>query len=346
MYDEKKCFIFNGIIGQSEQYSRKQEYSLEDTELKLWITAGGTGSAWHIATIAKKFYSDKIELFISDINEAELVASSTLADHFFKVLPVKDPKYAEQMYRLLKENQIDVIIPLIPWEQKLFSSDNPEFEKLKIKSLAPALALDKQMNNKKDLFLFCKDKGIPVIQNYEWKDIEKDTLYFVKPADGFGAMGTGCMYGRELTPEMFEDYVVQENCAAERELEEVTVEVFWHEGKVHSIARQRIESKNGVCTKARILDIPETEEAIWKMVQTFDFPKIFNVQFVHHENQWKVMDVNLRLAAGTGLSNAAGFQLVRSLLAVLLDEEPEAEWLSADKEIISILRVYQEVVIK
>ncbi|MGN0326709.1 MAG: hypothetical protein ACI4DW_10365, partial [Lachnospiraceae bacterium] len=62
--------------------------------MKLWVTAGGTGSAWHIASIVKQYYADEIELYISDINEPEMVASSVLADHFFKVPPVKEPGYA------------------------------------------------------------------------------------------------------------------------------------------------------------------------------------------------------------------------------------------------------------
>ena len=58
------------------------------------------------------------------------------------------------------------------------------------------------------------------------------------------------------------------------------------------------------------------------------------------------MDINLRLAAGTGLSNAAGFQLIRAYLSSMLGDEVMPEWFNIDYGIVSILRVYQEVVVR
>lgn len=319
--------------------------------MKLWVTAGGTGSAWHICQIVKQYYAEEIELFVSDINEPELVAASTLADHFFVVPPVRADGYAEYMYKLLMDNKIDVIIPLIPWEQPMFAPDNEDFVKFGIQSLAPMQKTNDLLNNKISLAEFCNQNGLPTIRIYskdEWRKgiLEADKKYFVKIKDGFGAMGTRIALGSEIKEEDFDKAVVQEYCGDENGIKEITVEVFYHLGKVHTIARRRLEAKSGVCTKAEIMKVPEVNAVIDKMTGLLEFPKVFNVQFIYHEKQWKMMDVNLRLAAGTGLSNAAGFQMIRSLLAALLRKDVPDEWLVAEDGIKSILRVYQEVVIR
>lgn len=310
--------------------------------MKLWVTAGGTGSAWHICNIAKQFYADKIELYVSDINDRELVASASIADHFYKVPLATSEGYAEYMYNLLLENKIDCIIPLIPWEQNFFSSDNEEFAKLHIASAAPDIKLSDELNNKVGLNRFCEEHNIPTIKIYDESTIDLNDIYFIKPVFGFGASGARRILGNELTKEIFANNVVQEYC----EGPEITVEVFNSNGIIKCIARERIEAKSGVCTKARILKVPELEAIIKTFTEFYNFPKIFNIQFIKKDNEWKVMDINLRLAAGTGLSNAAGFQLVRAYLGDLLGNKADMSLFNIDYGIVSILRVYQEVVVR
>ncbi len=319
--------------------------------MRLWVTAGGTGSAWHIASIVKRYYADKITLYISDINEAELVASSTLADVFYQVPPVKEAGYAEYMYGLLRENRIDVIIPLIPWEQRFFAPDLPAFVSLGIKSIAPVSVTDNTLNHKKNLYRFCVSHGLPVIRQYEKEELEEKRVYFCKPTEGFGAMDACRMTGKEILDGCesgtfdWDRMVVQEYCEEDGQVKEVTVEAFWDQKKLRTICRRRLESKSGVCTKAAVMKLPEADGVMQTMTGLLELPMVFNVQFVHHDGCWKVMDVNLRLAAGTGLSHAAGFQLIRALMANLLGMPVEEDWFRIDESIKTILRVYQEIVV-
>lgn len=319
--------------------------------MKLWVTAGGTGSAWHICQIAKKYYADEIELFVSDINEAELVAASTLADHFFVVPPVRQEGYADVMYRLLQDNQIDVIIPLIPWEQPFFSPDREPFQKLGIRSLAPVIKTSQILNDKVSLCRFCETNDIPTIRIFSLQDMQEgrikpENIYFAKAREGFGAAGSRKLPGKDLRAEDFENSVIQEYCGDENGIHEITVEAFWNKGSLHTVARERLEAKSGVCTKAKICRAAQAEQVISQMTGLLEFPMVFNVQFIRHEGKWKVMDVNLRLAAGTGLSCAAGFQLIRAALATLLGKEIKEEWFEIKPGIKSILRVYQEIIIE
>ena len=83
-----------------------------------------------------------------------------------------------------------------------------------------------------------------------------------------------------------------------------------------------------------------------RFTELLPFPPIFNIQFVRKGNKWLVMDVNLRLAAGTGLSAAAGFDVVRALLASLAGKKINEKWLHIDPTAETVLRVYREVTIK
>lgn len=314
--------------------------------LKLWVTAGGTGSAWHICNIVKKFYKDEIELFIGDINEARHVAASTLADHFYKVPMAKDPAYPGFMYKLLKDNNIDVIIPLVPWEQDFFSPDNKEFLKLGIKSLAAPLLANQIFNDKIKLHEYCLSKNLPTIKQFSKEDIDADTTYFIKALRGFGAAGAAVKKGKELTDDHFRDCIIQEYCLDDGYLNEITVEVFNDDGILHFCGRRRLENKGGVCTKAEFVDTAAVRPYIKQLVEDYDFPPVFNVQFVKHEGVWKIMDVNLRLAAGTGLSNAVGFQLIRALLNKLLGKAYDESLLQVDDSVKTVIRVYEEVVIR
>ena len=310
--------------------------------MKLLVTAGGTGNAYHISSIVKEYYANDICLYITDIYDAPLVASSVFADHFIKVPAVNTPGYADYMYKLLKENDIDMIIPIIPWEQALFSPDNEAFAKLGIRSAAPKTALAGMLNNKRGLYEFCTKHDIPTIRIFDKSDIDNDTTYFIKPTDGFGAVNSRCALGNELMDMDFTDYVIQEYITGD----EITVEVFTQGDILRTIARQRLESKCGVCTKARLLEIPEINDIIRRLTAEYEFPNVFNVQFINDNGTWKLMDVNLRLAAGTGLSRAAGFQLVRAYLAYSLGQKIDDSWFDVDYSIKTILRIYKEVVIR
>ena len=184
-------------------------------------------------------------------------------------------------------------------------------------------------------------------------EVEDDVTYFIKEKNGFGSMGARRIKGsdiKRIDSSLLDRIVVQEDCTGKGsradKLEEVTAECFY-DGIDCSIAiRERLEAKSGVCTKARFLKIPEVEKVIKRFTELLPFPPVFNIQFVHRDDEWLVMDVNLRLAAGTGLSAAAGFDTVRALLAWILGEQIDPSWLTVDESVKTVLRVYKEVTVR
>ena len=328
------------------------------TKKKILITAGGTGSGWRISKTVKQYFPEEAELVITDTNPRELVAAATIADAFFQVQPVNDPSYAEYMYSLLQKEKIDAIIPLIPWEQSLFAQDREEFAMLGVTSASPLMRTEALLNDKRNLYEFCRKNNIPTVPLYRpGKDgfvIEDNADYVLKRRDGFGAMGLRHIRGAELKAQEeqidWEETVLQPDLRGRGDLpgqiEEVTVEGYCDGKTVSTFVRQRLEAKSGVCTKAAFPKLPELQECVEHFSELCELPPAFNIQFAKCDNEWLVMDVNLRIAAGGGLSEAAGFQLSRALIANLLGYEVPRAWLTPDPTVKHVLRVYQEVVIR
>ncbi|MBP3297296.1 MAG: hypothetical protein J6M27_12015 [Lachnospiraceae bacterium] len=328
------------------------------TKKKILITAGGTGSGWRISKTVKQYFPEDAELIITDTNPRELVAAATIADAFFQVQPVNAPCYAENMYSLLQQEKIDAIIPLIPWEQALFAQDREEFAALGVTSASPLMRTEELLNDKQNLFDFCRKNHIPTVPLYRpGKDgfaIDDDAEYVLKKRDGFGAMGLRHILGAELKARIeqidWNEMVLQPDLRGRGDLpgqiEEVTVEGYCDGKTVSTFVRQRLEAKSGVCTKAAFPKLPELQERVEYFTKLCEFPPAFNIQFAKCDGEWLVMDVNLRIAAGGGLSEAAGFQLSRALIAHLLGYEVPKSWLTPDPTVKHVLRVYQEVVVR
>lgn len=312
---------------------------------KILITAAGTATAWHICNIIREFYNEEFEINICDINEKEMIPASTLCDKYIKVPLAKNPNYRSHMYDLLKEEKIDIIIPLLPYEMEMFSSDDEELRKLGIITTAPSISAINQLNDKENMYGFCIQHNLPTVELVSFNDLKENEKYILKPKVGFGSLGVRVNLGREIKEEYYDEYVVQKLCQTDGKAKEATVEIFNTDRMIKILCRERLEVKSGVCTKMKIFHDSEIQSIIETFVKNIDCPKAFNIQFIMDKNKWNIMDVNLRLGAGTALSSAAGFELTKALLASLLGYEIKEEWFQVDESIKTVLRVYDEVVI-
>lgn len=311
---------------------------------RLLITAGGTAIAWHICKICKEYYRNKVEVFICDTNDAYLVPASILAVDTFKVPFAHSPDYLFQLERIIVDNKIDIIIPLIPDESVLLSKDSDFIQKTGIKTSTPSDFTIKSLADKYSMFRTLNSLNIHTPRIIEKNELVDSKSYFVKPRFGFGSLNTGVYTGKQINncAVGMNDHVIQELCDNR---EEVTVEVFNGEF-LRAFARRRVATKSGVCVKMEPYDNQPFLMAVEKLVESFDMPTAFNLQFLYDKSIWKLFDCNLRLGAGTALASAAKFQLTRAFIANLINEKVNKEWFEVDRGIKSVLRVYDEVVIK
>lgn len=313
---------------------------------KILIMAGGTATAWHITQIILKYFKEEFEISICDINEKELVPAAKYADFFYQVPYVQDSQYESHMWNLIKDKKFDILIPLIDWDLKLFSNDNINLKNDSIFSTAPCTDTFEKLSDKYQMYVFLEKIGVPVLKVLQRQDICNEKSYIIKPRIGFGARGVKKVIGIDIKWDDLSEEIVQECYDLDNGNYEITAEVYNFAGCLKVFQRQRIETKVGVCTKMKPILIPEINKAIERMVQQIECPIAMCIQFIYNGKEWCVSDCNLRLGAGTALATAAGFQLTRALLQTILDQQEHSELLEYDKEVKSILRVYDEVVIK
>ena len=314
---------------------------------KILVTAGGTATAWHICNVVKQHFKDKIGVIITDINEPKKVPCVLLAEKVVQVPYSNDPTYIDVIDSIIKEEQINAIIPLIPQEALLF---HPEAEIIKSNSIfttIPPLKTVEMLADKKALYSFLLEEDIPTPTLFNIEDVDDEKKYIIKPRFGFGSIGVETLKGVELRKrgESLNSFVIQEYCKAE-DYDEVTVEIYNYLDRLEMFARRREDVKSGVCTKMQPYITKHFENYIRRVVESIECPIAFNVQFLRDDGVWKLFDFNLRLPAGTALSTAAGFQLTRSLLSTLIGDPLKDDFFCVDGSVRYVLRTYQELVVR
>ncbi len=309
---------------------------------RILLTAGGTATTWHFCQVIKEFFDEKFEIHICDINDEYLVPASIYAHKFHKVPSINEKNYEETMYKILEQEKIDILVPLIDFDLKTFSKDNEQLKKINVISTAPEMNTTEMLTNKLNMYNFLKNNSIPTPKVVKINEIIEDEEYIIKPIKGFGSNGVELKSAKEIKKMNLENFIIQEKCLPT----EITAEIY--NGNIVKIfQRERVATKSGVCTKMIPVNHKQINDSIYKLINTINCPKAFCIQFMQNkEGDWCIIDCNLRIGAGTALSTKIGFQLVRALLTSLLNENVPEDLFKIDKSIKSVLRVYEEIVIK
>lgn len=311
--------------------------------LNVMLLSAGVTTGWHLAQVVQQQFSGDICLHLCDTNPRELVPAAALGGPFHRVLPLADPGYQQQILTLLKENHIDVIVPLIDQDLFTWAADAPELAALGVRSTAPLWQTAQLLTDKKAMAAFLQAHGLPTPPLVAPEQMELGRAYIEKREVGCGSVGLRTVIGGEdYTPHP--GSILQEKCDGGDT--EITAEVFNAQGKLRVFCRERVVTKSGVCTKMRPLHIPEIEDYICTLTGLLPCPATFCAQFMLHRGRWNLIDCNLRIGAGTAMASAAGFQLVRAFWANLCGQPVPDEWLQADPTVKTVLRVYQEVVVR
>jgi len=236
---------------------------------------------------------------------------------------------------------INILIPLIDWDLQLFPRDSQDLLLRNIFSTAPDKKTFYALSNKKMLHDTARSVGIPTPKIYTMESVDPTIEYFVKPIIGFGSRNVKKILGAEIQSVQADEFIVQEMC----EPIEITVDIFCNLGQVSCVCRERLETKAGVCTKARIFRDAVIEDRIRRLASIVSLPECCCAQFMWGKSgDWLLTDFNLRLGAGSALSAAVGFTIAEAAVAVWLKKLPFVFKLPANEHF--VVRHYTELVTK
>lgn len=309
----------------------------------VMILSAGTSTAWHIVKVLKENFSDDAYVVACDINPGYLIHSAVLADKFIQVPPIKSEGYYEHMLKIMDEEAINIVVPLIDDDICMFAGDNMDLAERGVRSSAPSRAAIDKCSNKAHLERTLSELGVATPRVFrKGEEIDMQRQYFLKDEIGCGSRGARLVFGEEAMQMLGVDgKVIQEVCHGP----EITVDATNLNGCIHCICRERKEVKLGVSTKCRVFYDEEIQRIMERIAAKITLPTVFCVQFMKNaEEKWTLIDFNLRSGGGTALSCAVGFEAVRYAAADWLGLEPDETWLSIPKTERYVVRAYEELV--
>lgn len=307
----------------------------------VMVLSGGTGTAWGICGALEKVSQGNLNLVVCDINPPQLVHTSVLANEYVVVPPIKDEYYYKSILYLLDQHKVDILIPLIDFDLQLFSRDNCDLIKRGIFSTAPEKKTFVALSDKRNLWKTAQDLGVPTPKLYTIDDICVENDYFIKPVVGFGSRGAKRVSGEEIIAYDCKEYIIQELCQPE----EITVDISSVFGVTRSVCRERVETKAGVCTKARVFYDAQIASYIERISEHLKLPECCCAQFMKgNSGEWLLTDFNLRLGAGSALSAAVGFDIAFCAAASWLETEIVLPVIPEEEHY--VVRHYSEIVTK
>ena len=281
------------------------------------IGSAGTGTGFAVACSIRRHWSHAVRIVAMDTNPRHLVTASLLAEAFESVPSSADPAFPGVLCELIERHSIDTYMPLIDEEIALAS-------KLRVRGDLPtSLAL---LAPSAEHAGICLDKwhaatwmtrnDVPTPLTELASNPFHDEKYILKPRRGFGSKGVRIISLHELTQiprDDLDNYVVQKICS----YPEVTADCFFdpQRGFFRIACRERIETKSGVCTKARVF-YDEVLAAIGeRLAKGLMLHGSFCFQAMRSNEQWLVTDINARPGAGTALCAAIGLDFCAAALA-------------------------------
>jgi len=309
--------------------------------LAVTVLVSGGGGAAAIGAI-KSLRMGGFDGRIIAADAEPLSAGLYLADGF-RVLPrAKDPTFYPSLKRLIEEEAIGILFPTSGFDIYEFARHKPELEALGTVVAMSDLDAMSVCENKWEFYL--KTQGaFPLPETSRDPASWNRFPCFVKPTFGKGSRDTH----RCLTREELEfhtgptrDMLIQEYLPGE----EYTVDVLSDlaGAPLLAVPRVRLETKEGISSKGRVLRDPEIERLCLDLARHLALkgPTCMQLKRDEHDRP-KFLEVNPRLGGGSIFATLAGVNIPMLLLDVIAGTRIASP---PPKEIV-VLRYYEEVVL-
>lgn len=286
---------------------------------RVLVTAAGTGTAFGILTRLRATWGEEVEIVTADINPAHLVTASVLADHHVEVPPCTDAAFVPALLQVIKAHEIGTYVPLLNAELRQAHALSPKLPGCDVWSSPEAALL---VGSKKAAADWLGGLGLRVPPSLVNDVIDPDGIYFAKPDDGSGSHGARRIAGYEALKLDRAEYLVQPVCIGP----EITVDSFFDAatGCARAIARERIEVKSGVSTKARVYEDATLSKIARRIGEGLRQRGTICFQVMQLEGEYVVTDLNFRPGAGTALTVATGIDLISAAFACRWGEDYNA----------------------
>ncbi len=313
---------------------------------KVNVLVTSAGSAPAVSVIKALRQQKELDIGIVGIDMDELSAGFYLSDKYYKVNSTSDPAFLKQLQGLCKNEKIFLIIPIIDEELPVFARQKNNFGKTKVlvnDSSTIELAQDKWKT-----YQFCKDNNILCPRTARMgfdsrANIDFDSSGIIKPLKGRGSQGLYFINDKKQLVNLsinIKEYIWQEKI----EGKEYTVDIVASpKGEIlQAIPRERIMVKSGQIYKGRTVKNSKLMKLAAKVAKKFAITGPGNIQFIEKNNEFYLIEVNPKFAAGLPLTVNAGVNIPLLLIKMQMSKKLSSEELEF-KDNFFMLRYWEEV---
>lgn len=268
--------------------------------MNILITAINSSTALNIIKYLRKQTKYSIKIVGCDV--VEYTAGLLFVDKFYII-----PKAQEVMSALLdicKAEQIDIIIPVFEPELAILSENREMF--LPTKIILPSKDVVKLCLNKEATLNFFLQNNIPTCQLYDLTNYKLPL--FLKPKVGNSSQGTKTINTIEA---LCHCYNPKRDIICELLVgEEFTIDLYCAKpGKINCIlARKRIETTDGMATKAITISNDKMFDYCKKIVQLLNYEGVACIQCIC-DKDFRFFEINPRFGGSTNLTLEAGYNI-------------------------------------
>lgn len=287
-------------------------------------------SAGRRVELVKLFVKAKKKLNINGkvvtVDLSESAPALYFADAFELISRIDSGNYIEDLIKIIKKHNIDLVIPTIDTELILLS-ENQEFilKETGAKVLISSEDVIKICRDKVNTQKFFEKNGFGVPKLISLEDIKNKNYefpMFIKPLNGSSSINT-FKVNNEKELDFFIEYVPNPMIQGFIEGVEYTVDTFLDfESNIISIApRKRIATRSGEISKGEVVKDEEIIKIVRKVLEKLKPVGHITVQCMKTKDGIKFIEINPRFGGGAPMTIMAGADSPKNIYKLLLGEK-------------------------
>lgn len=244
-----------------------------------------------------------------------------LAGKVIEGLKWSDPDIVKDISRVVKENNVDIILPFVNGAVEVASLCKKQIPDVFVP--VSDFSITSRIFDKMEAAKVFKDNGFPIPRTYSIINNEMPAI--VKPRKGGSSRGIRIFYDVEdlMHLENLDSYIIQEYIENAREY---TVDCYIdRSGEILvTVPRERIEVMGGEVNRTRTSRIERIIEMSREIIHKLNLVGAVTLQFLHDpkNDRYLLMELNPRLGGGVVCSIYAGAPITDYILSEALGKDP------------------------
>lgn len=314
--------------------------------MKILITNIASVTAISIVKILKKGKITDLHIWGTEAQKYGYNSGSIIIDHYIQVPEISSDSYVQIIIEICKKNNIDVLVPILDEELYLFSKFKLQnYVKIMLPDIETIVLFRNKLLASTELNNLYPDISPPIYSDIYSVDCEK---VIIRKKQSIGSQGIIVRDKEKLSFSDFNncEYFVQKYIEGTEYTVDILADSYGNIKLV--IPRKRLQIKNGVSTKAEVINDKEIIYLCSLIYDKYCIPGLSNVQFIKKGGRIFFIELNMRFAAMGIAGILASYDYISDYLLYLTYNENLGDFTNNMQKIkwgSIICRYYEETIL-